>query len=145
MHSTLPVKRPYRCLNAILQCRPHTVSLLLCADRRGLTSTPSQTLGVLSFPLSPPSCKEATHNQRVTSSSARLQGWATTQIVLRLPNSYQKISQSLFSSRCHPISAKNPPFSFPLSHPFFPSNPNSPFYLGFPPFSLLTFLIFFLV
>jgi hypothetical protein len=35
---------------------------------------PSQTLGVLFFPLSPPSRKGDTHNQRVSSSSARLKG-----------------------------------------------------------------------
>jgi len=69
--------KPYRCLVAC--CRWFRCSNRSCSCSCLPTTTnspvpPSQTLGVLFFPLSPPSRKGATHNQRVSSSSARLQG-----------------------------------------------------------------------
>ena len=118
--------------------------LLLLADRKNSPVPPSQTLGVLFFPLSPPSRKGATHNQRGTSSSARLQGWATTHICWGFPTPTKK-SVSLYSlSITIPISAKKVPFFPPPPFLYPDSNPNSCFYLGFPPpFFSFDFLIFF--
>ena len=83
---------------------------------------PSQTLGVLFFPLSPPSHKGATHNQRVTSSSARLQGWATTQMCWGFPTpTIKSVSLSFLSIAIH-LSQKSPLFfsSLPSLYPLKP-------------------------
>jgi hypothetical protein len=55
--------------------------------------------------------------------------------MLRLPNSYQKISQSLFSPHNNSnLSQKKSPSFPPPPFLYSDSNPNSCFYLGFPPF-----------
>ena len=50
---------------------------------------PSQTLGVLSFPLSPPSRKGATHNQKILAPQLASKAELPLTYELRLPNSYQ--------------------------------------------------------
>ena len=102
--------------------------LLLLADLKRSPVPPSQTLGVLFFPLSPPSRKGATHNQKSLAPQLASKAELPLTYELRLPNSYQKISQSpLLHS--HPISPKNQkiPFLFLSSIPLTAQNPNSLF------------------
>jgi hypothetical protein len=76
-HSTKCVPLPVRLLRV---SSARSVPLPL-ADRRDLTGTSQPTLGVLCFPLSPPSRKGATHYPDGTSSSQLAsQGRATTPI-----------------------------------------------------------------
>jgi hypothetical protein len=105
---------------------------------------PSQTLGVLFFPLSPPSRKGVTHNQRVTSilSSPPRRSYHSScaeasQLLLANQSVLLSASQSHLSQK-----AKGPRFLSPSPHlslqtlilPL----------LGFPP-PFLTFLILFLI
>jgi hypothetical protein len=100
---------------------------------------PSQTLGVLFFPLSPPSRKGATHNQRVLAPQLASQGWATTQNWAEA--SQLLLENQLVSSPSSPIPAKTQkPLSSPSPIPLTPLNPNSPF-----DFSQILFLFFFLI
>jgi hypothetical protein len=66
MHSTLPFK-DHTVASMSFSSAVHApcCSRLQLADRNNSPVPPSQTLGVLFFPLSPPSRKGATHNQRV--------------------------------------------------------------------------------
>jgi hypothetical protein len=63
--------------------------LLLLADLSELTGTSQPTLGVLFFPLSPPSRKGATHNQKVLAPQLASKAELPLTYELRLPNSYQ--------------------------------------------------------
>jgi hypothetical protein len=63
--------------------------LLLLADLKSSPVPPSQTLGVLFFPLSPPSRKGATHNQKVLAPQLASKAELPLTMMLRLPNSYQ--------------------------------------------------------
>jgi hypothetical protein len=122
----------------------HAAPALRCSRFCLLTSTsspvpPSQTLGVLFFPLSPPSRKGATHNQRVTSSSARLPGLSyhskrcaeASQLLL------ENQSVSFFSIAIQ--SPKKIPFLFLSPLPLSPQT-LIPSFLGFPPFTLFFLL-----
>jgi hypothetical protein len=71
-------------------CRSYsTLLLLLLADLDELTGTSQPTLGVLFFPLSPPSRKGATHNQKVLAPQLASKAELPLTYELRLPNSYQ--------------------------------------------------------
>jgi hypothetical protein len=63
--------------------------LLLLADLNELTGTSQPTLGVLFFPLSPPSRKGATHNQKILAPQLASKAELPLTKMLRLPNSYQ--------------------------------------------------------
>jgi len=62
--------------------------LLLLADLKNPPVPPSQTLGVLFFPHSPPSHKEATHNQKILAPQLASKAELPLTYELRLPNSY---------------------------------------------------------
>ena len=127
------------------------VAPALCCSRFCLpTSTsspvpPSQMLGVLFFPLSTPSRKGATHNQRVTSSSARLPGLSYHSKKCAEASQLQLENQSVSFFSIAIQSPKKSPFLF-LSPLHLSPQTLILFSLRFSPsFSLLTFLIFFLV
>jgi hypothetical protein len=63
--------------------------LLLPADLNELTGTSQPALGVLFFPLSPPSRKGATHNQKILAPQLASKAELPLTYELRLPNSYQ--------------------------------------------------------
>ena len=71
MHSEIETQRVHTCVLMLaavfLRSRRSSskLLLLLLADLNELTGTSQPTLGVLFFPLSPPSHKGATHNQKV--------------------------------------------------------------------------------
>ena len=62
--------------------------LLLLSELSELTGTSQPTLGVLFFPLSPPSRKGATHNQKVLAPQLASKAELPLTYELRLPNSY---------------------------------------------------------
>jgi hypothetical protein len=62
---------------------------LLLAGFNELTGTSQPTLGVLFFPLSPPSRKGATHNQKILAPQLASKAELPLTYELRLPNSYQ--------------------------------------------------------
>jgi hypothetical protein len=71
-------------------CRSFSKLLLfLLADVTELTGTSQPTLGVLFFPLSPPSRKGATHNQKILAPQLASKAELPLTKMLRLPNSYQ--------------------------------------------------------
>jgi hypothetical protein len=106
--------------------------LLLLADLKSSPVPPSQTLGVLFFPLSPPSRKGATHNQKVL--APQLASKAELPLTYAEDSQLLPVNQSV-SPLLHspPISAKekkSPFFSFLPS--LYPLKTLIPFHLGFP-------------
>jgi hypothetical protein len=138
--------------------KDHTLALLVaakfpcscCSCSRLPTATnspvpPSQTLGVLFFPLSPPSRKGATHNQKIL--APQLASKAELPLTNAEASQLLPVNQSVLPlcSRS-PISAKTPKAKKSKKKPllflsFFlltPQNPNPP--LTFPPFLLASFV-----
>ena len=105
-------------LQAAPACRPQE-----------LTSTSQPTLGVLFFPLSPPSCKGATHNQRVLAPQLASKAELPLTICWGFPTPTRKSVSLLFSAiafQSQPKTQKRP-LSSPSPIPLTPQNPNSPF------------------
>jgi hypothetical protein len=105
-HTTIyhaKIKKVYCCLiaHSELMSRMRSVQLSL-ADRRDFTGTSQPMLGVLFFPLSPPSAKGPhTLTRESTSSQLASQGRATTPHRAGYPNSHKLSQSSIYFLQCN--------------------------------------------